>query len=352
MGGMENHCALLCDGLRRAGHEVTLFAAAGTSQPGLRAICDPYERHLPWDVWHGTPELAEYQRIAFESCWDMVERGGFDVVHNNSLYPAIMDWAADAGVPLVTSQHVPPFGPMREAVGRTAWSGQVITLTSESQRALWQAADGIDMRVVPNGVDCNVWTPGGPVGDHLIWSGRITPNKGLVEAVSAAKIADLPLLICGPIEDSTYFEMAVGPLLDDQRRYLGHRDSGRLRELVSSARAALVTPMWDEPFGLVAAEALACGVPVAAFDRGGLREVVGPAGVLAPGGDVEALADALSTSLTLDREACRAHALAHLSVEAMIAGYERCYADAIANCRGGAAASRASSCSSTQALLA
>ncbi len=273
----------------------------------------------------------------------MVEDGDFDIVHNNSLYPALMDWARAAALPMVTSQHVPPFGPMREAVLRTRRSGQIVTLTSESQRPLWEPSDGIDLRVVRNGVDCDVWRPSPRRGNHVIWSGRITPNKGLAEAVAAARLADLPLLICGPIEDAPYFEQEVAPLLDERRQYLGHCSGDRLRELVASAMAALVTPMWEEPFGLVSAEALACGVPVAAFDRGGLREVVGDSGILAPGGDIPALAKALENSLTLNRSACRMHALENLSIEAMIAGYEACYADAIAACRRPASSSRASS---------
>ena len=248
---MEAHCSLLCQGLRDAGHKVTLFATAGSDDPDLVPICDPYEIHLPWHLHHGTPALRDYQHAAFESAWSHVLSGGFEVVHNNTLFPSIIDWAQKAGVPCVTSQHVPPYGAMRSAVSRAREPGQIVTVTSRSQLPLWGAMPGVDLRVVLNGVDCRRWGPADNVGDQFCWSGRVTPNKGLAEAVAAARLADVPLNIFGPMEDPTYFEERVQPHLDDRRLYWGHVGYDKLVKAVATARAAIVTPMWDEPFGLV-----------------------------------------------------------------------------------------------------
>ena len=358
LGGMEAHAARLCAGLRRAGHEVVLFAAAGSDDPALVPICaEPYEAVLPWEHWRGTPELTRYQEEAFGRCWDVIGAGGFDVVHNNSLFPDLIGWALRDGVPMVVSQHVPPFGAMREAVFAVAGrEGCQVTMPSNSQVRLWFAAPPGNLGVVHNGIDTREWRPVTGRSGRLAWSGRITPNKGLVEAMEACRIAGLPLDIIGAVEDRTYFEHRVVPLLGEGIVYHGHLSGATLRAAVAQARAMLVTPMWDEPFGFVAAEALACGVPVIGFDRGAVAEVVGDCGIVVPPGDVAALAAALGRVEEIDRAACRARAIACFSLPSMIAGYERHYRAAMAGVAGAtaaaAAAASASSRSSTAALLA
>ena len=338
-GGMEAHCHALCRGLRARGHEVTLFAAAGSDDPVLvPTVAQPYENVLPFERWHGTDRLAAYQHDGFARTFDQVRAGSFDVVHNNSLFAPIIGWCADAAIPCVTSQHVPPVGAMRDAVAaHLARPGVEVTVTSHHQVSLWPDACRNRLRVVPNGVDTDAWRPlsansEGIVGDHLTWVGRIAPNKGTAEAVRAARLAKAALLLFGPIEDRAYFTREVAPHLGDEIVYEGHLDAARLQQEIRTSRAALVTPRWDEPFGLVAAEALASGTPVVGFARGAIPEVVGDCGVLVPDGDVTALARVIGDVTTLDRSACRERALSRFSVERMIAGYERCYAAAIAAC--------------------
>lgn len=350
---------MLCKALRAAGHEVTLFAAAGSRDPGLFPICDaPYDEVLPWKVWRGTPELAAYQREAFERALAEVRRGGYDVVHNNSLFPDIIGWCADEARPCVTSHHVPPFENLLDAVCDNAGRpGIAFTIVSHQQQLSWSQRGGPQMHIVRNGVDTAFWSPGGDgTGEHFTWIGRIVPNKGVAHAVRAAREAGAELRIFGPVEDETYFAREVAPHLGDKISYRGHAPAGVLRDEVRTARGALVTPMWDEPFGLVAAEALACGTPVVGFDRGALQEVVGECGILVPGGDIEALAGAMDRAALTDRDACRRRAVAQLSSEAMIRGYEACYAAVIAGARGevgaGAMPASSSSCASTSALLA
>ena len=367
-GGMEAHCRGLCNGLRAAGHEVTLFAAQGSQDEQLVPICPaPYDDVLPWDVWRGTPELFEYQRAAFAKAREAIAIGGYDVVHNNSLFTDAIAWFAADGVPCVTSQHVPPFGTMRDAVRAAAPHPQArFTVTSASQLHLWDADCRTRMAAAPNGIDTDAWQPCAERGDHFTWVGRVVPNKGLAEAVAAARIAGVKLQIYGPIEDAAYFADRVEPLLSEGIEYRGHARTEDLCSAIGPARAALVTPMWDEPFGLVAAEALACGVPVVAFDRGAMREVIGDCGIVVPPGDVAALAEAMRQVGGIDRTACRARAVRHLSIEAMIRRYEEAYAAAVAGSREAAmlatsdtvmaastpALARSSSQPSTVALLA
>ncbi|MGB3807797.1 MAG: glycosyltransferase [Erythrobacter sp.] len=354
MGGMEAHCRLLCDGLRSAGHDVTLFAADRSRDANLAAICDaPYEDVLPWRKWRGTPELAAYQQRAFAGAWHRILSEGFDVVHNNSLFPEIMEWAARDGMPCVTSQHVPPFQSMRDAVETASdYRNVQQTVTSSSQLAMWSARARRHMAVVHNGVRTDRWLPHADIGDHFVWLGRITPNKGTSEALRAARIAGKKLHIYGPVEDGAYFSSEVEPFLKDGVEYRGHISLQTLRPIVAGASGVVVTPLWDEPFGLVAAEALSCGTPVCAYDSGALPEVVGECGHVVAARDIAALADAMSRVEEIDRAACRRRAIKRFSSHAMIAGYEQAYERAIDALLDQAAFAFSSSHSRTSALLA
>jgi glycosyltransferase involved in cell wall biosynthesis len=128
------------------------------------------------------------------------------------------------------------------------------------------------------------------------------------------------------VHDQQYFDAEIGPLLSVDVRYAGHLGVDDLARLVGAAACALVTPCWDEPFGLVAAEAMLCGTPVAAFDRGGLSEVLGArGGVLAAAGDVADLARAVTEAVALDRSQVRAHALDTMSADVMAERYVQVY---------------------------
>ena len=348
---MEAHTHQLCAGLRAAGHHVTLFAPHGSEDADLVAICEPYDAVLPWEVFRGTPRLAAFQREAFANAFRAIRQGAFDVVHNNALFPEMIEWLAQDGMPAVTSLHVPPFEGLADAVASVAdYPGSLVTVPSASQAEIWEARGCRALQVVPNGVDTKRWQPVDNRGTYLAWTGRIVPNKGLAYAIRAARMTDAELRIYGPIEDASYFASEVEPWLGERISYRGHLSATALRREIAGAAGALVTPMWDEPFGLVAAEALACGVPVAAFDRGAMREVIGECGQLVPGGNAAALADAIQSLPSIDREACRKRAVENLSVTAMIARYEQCYHDAIDG--ASASSASASNCARTSALLA
>lgn len=152
------------------------------------------------------------------------------------------------------------------------------------------------------------------------------PEKGTHLAVQAAALAGVPLLLAGPVMDAGYFDDAVRPWLGRGIDHVGHLRTDELAELVGSASVCLVTPCWEEPYGLVVAESMSCGTPVAGFARGAVPELAGPrhARLVVPG-DVGALAVALVEAMDLDRDEVRAHAVATCSVEAMIDGYENLY---------------------------
>ena len=133
----------------------------------------------------------------------------------------------------------------------------------------------------------------------------------------------MALDIAGPIFDSEYFESAIRPRLGSRIRYLGHLDHATLFEHLGHASVTLVTPRWDEPYGLVAAESLAAGTPVAAFERGALPQIIDAhSGRLAAPDDVLALAAALLEAARLPRDGARRRAVAFCSLQRMVDEYE------------------------------
>lgn len=343
MGGMEAHCHQLVGALVARGHSVTLFASADSDRAlPLHPIAERhYEAVLPWALWHGTSDLTAFQDAAFGRAWEVIAKGGFDVVHNNAMHPALHRRAHDDRQAMVTSLHVPPFAGLADAVmaNATPWLRQ--TVTSHAHLECWWTDAPDTASVVYNGIDVTRWRFHATGNGRAAWCGRITPNKGTHIAALAARVASVPLDLYGPIDCMTYFSDHVAPLLGPDCVYYGHLGGDALVEAIGSASVLLSTPMWDEPFGLVAAEAMACGVPVAAIDRGAMREVVGDAGALAPA-DPAKLAEAIRVALLMPRAQCRMRVERLFSVEAMIAGYEAAYASAIS----------ASSNASTVAVLA
>ncbi|MGF1567675.1 MAG: glycosyltransferase family 4 protein [Nodosilinea sp.] len=147
-------------------------------------------------------------------------------------------------------------------------------------------------------------------GPALAWMGRISPEKGLEDALEASQIKGLPLKIMGKLEDLDYWQRICQQFPQATASYLGFLPTQELQTVLRECRALLMTPRWVEAFGNVAIEALACGVPVVAYNRGGPAEIVQPGktGWLVTPDDVQALAATLDQIDVLNRQACRRQA--------------------------------------------
>jgi glycosyltransferase involved in cell wall biosynthesis len=329
-GGLEMHTHLLARHLIARGHAVTLFAAEGSDPAlGLRAVCPPTGTPVGLLAAEHT-ELAEHQ--AYAAIVEAITAGGFDLVHNNSLHYLPLMQAARIPAPMVTSLHCPPFIELENGVAERSRADLRFVAVSAVVVDMWRNLVPIDA-VIPNGIDLNLFQPGAgsPERPHAVWFGRLVPEKGAHLAIAAARRAGMPLRIAGPVSDAAYWREAVAPALGRDVAYLGHLDHGALARAVAGASVAVITPRWEEPYGLVVAEALACGTPVAGFARGALPELVDArTGRLAPADDVAALAAAIPAAAGLSRAACRARAEAICDARAMVDGYEALYAAELA----------------------
>ncbi|MEU5366549.1 glycosyltransferase [Streptomyces sp. NPDC005925] len=328
-GGLEAHTWTLSKALLGRGHHVTLFAGPG-SDPGLGVTEMPLRVPRISQAARNDASMAAPQWLAEHHAYlglmlDLAHSPSqYDVVHNNSLHYLPVAMAAAVPCPVVTTLHTPPTPWLESAIQAPSHCPVRFSAVSRHTAKAWRHLVP-SATVVRNGIDTDRW-PQGPGGEGLIWSGRIVPEKGAHLAIAAARLAGRDLTLAGPVGNEEYFEACIRPRLDQHVTYAGHLQQRELRALVGSSAAALVTPCWDEPYGLVIAEALACGTPVCGFARGALPEIVTPeCGRLVAPGDHRALARVVEPTIALSRPKARRHAEDFCSMQVMTRSYERLY---------------------------
>ncbi|WJW79793.1 glycosyltransferase family 4 protein [Bartonella sp. TP] len=333
VGGLECFTYTLTKGLIKRGHQVTLFAAAGSDiELNSSFISDPTAdnfgpKKLP--AYEISPaELTMYQEYcAYNKLMYKLKNAEFDIIHNNSLHHTVLDFSETLKIPMVTTLHTPPLAWLAAAFTSRPKQNNFIVTISDYMKQLWQEI-APSKAVILNGIALQQFTfvPNEAKENYAIWFGRITPEKGTHLAIQAAQKAQMPLKIAGAIYDQLYFDNYIQPLLNNQTNYIGHLDHNNLAKLIGKARLSLCTPCWDEPFGLVIAESLACGTPVAAFKRGAIPELLSPlSGALAEPNNVEALAAAITKASNLSPVDCRARAEEIANFDIMLNKYEKLY---------------------------
>jgi glycosyltransferase involved in cell wall biosynthesis len=317
-GGIEWVVSLLADGLVDAGHEVTLFASGDSrTKATLVSVFDeaPSEK-----IGLSLPEL--HHALA---CYERAD--GFDVINDHSGLPAAAIGGA-VSTSVVHTVHGPldgDAGPIYEQLARVAPDIGLISLSLNQRRPKpdlpWVAN-------CPNALDLGAYPVHPHRGDYLLFVGRLSFDKGAHRAIEVAKAADLPLKIAGKLREpleKEYFEAHVRPNLGWGIEYLGEVSHDEKVELLQNARATLFPISWEEPFGLVMIESMACGTPVIATRWGAVPEVIehGRCGLIVE--DHHAMAAAIEEADRLDPTECRRYVEERFSAERMVADYVDAY---------------------------
>lgn len=323
-GGLEAHTYNLTKQLQQVGHEVTLFATRG-SDTTLPVV--PFFEPTAVELFEPDDQITSYREKRYLALMAYLKNSNFDVVHNNSLHYVPLEKVSQLPMPMVTVLHTPPFDSLLSGfiASMTAKNHHIIGVSKSVIRAWQKQLPSIKTTLIYNGVDTRNWAPQGIRQNTAIWAGRIMPDKGTHLAIKAANLANIPLKICGPIHDSGYFTNKIKPLLNENVVYLGCLDAKTLSKEVAQARVFLCTPCWDEPFGLVLAEALASGTPIAGFNRGALAEILTPETGVLVNESAESLAIAITKAQHLSPQACRSRAVEMFSLESMVQKYIALY---------------------------
>ena len=327
-GGIERVCFDLVEGLVDRGHAVTLVAtgARHTRANFLQALSEP-----PTGLGEAEGPAQEVRYAAIVA--ELLRQLPLDVIHDHSL-AGPLSWP-DRPAPTVVTIHGPAGGALGDYFRRL---GLPAIAVSDAQRSV--APDLPWIATVHNSIDVGAYPFRAEKDGFVAFVGRLSPDKGAHLAVDAAREAGVPLVLAGKCQETgelRYFEEQVAPRLHPGVTWIGEVSGERRKDLFARASGLLFPAMWDEPFGLVMVEAMACGTPVVALDRGSVPEIVdhGRTGFVCH--NAAEMAAMIRQTDRIHPAECRRRAAELFDVAVMVQGYERAYRDVLG-------ASRAEAC--------
>jgi glycosyltransferase involved in cell wall biosynthesis len=318
-GGIEWVVALTADGLAERGHDVTLFATGDSSTV---AKLEYVVEQAP-----GPAEINSIWLDTVQSLFAFRDLGRFDAYHVHGCWSSLVAGAV-SDAPAVHTIHGSFTPEMREVYAQTGDRVSFVAI-SEAQRD--QMPELNYAGVVHNGIDVDRYPFRAEKEDYLLFLGRAAPEKGLLRAVLTARETGLPLVCALKISEPrerVHYEQEVVPLLPENTRILQEIEHEEKADLLARAKAVLFPIDWDEPFGLVMTESMACGTPVIATPRGSVPEVVedGVTGFVVSVDDYPTEAAKCVERLDeIDPRACRRRVTELFSKDAMVMGYERIF---------------------------
>jgi len=343
----------LAMGLSRKGHDVTIFGTADSNLPGVKFV-SVIETGLNFYKLTENPFYTDTAYITHAIMRILAAQDKFDVIHNH-MYPEFLPLIAQKlfKTPIVTTVHSQATEELTMALSDTKGESQLVSISESAKKAL-----NLESTVVYNGIETDFYVPNEKSENSYLFfvgrmskakiNGKFLDPKGAGNALEVAKAMGENLKIVGNVEDKKFYDEVIVPNLSDKIQFIGDVSSeqtlGReqMVSLHQNAKAFLFPINWEEPFGLVMAEAMACGTPVIAYNRGSVSELVrdGVTGFVIEPGDSkneskfvikkkgqEGLMEAIKRIGEIDRKACREHILQNFSVEKMVNSYEKLYCD-------------------------
>jgi glycosyltransferase involved in cell wall biosynthesis len=307
-GPWEQIASNIAEGLVKLGIEVTLFATGDSITGGtLDAICATgYEEDRGQDA-----KVLECLHIS-----NLMEKAGdFDIIHNNFDFLPLT-YSGLIKTPVITTIHgfsSPRIVPVYKKYNHI---GHYVSISNADRSP---ALDYI--ATVYNGLDTRDFKFYADPDDYLLYFGRIHPDKGTAEAIDIALKSKRKLLIAGIIQDANYYREKVEPFLSAQIQYIGHAGPDKRQELLGKAAALLHPISFNEPFGMSVAEAMLCGTPVIAFNKGSMPELIKNAKTGFLVNTVDEAVDAVNQLHHIARIDCHEWASTQFSGEKMVADY-------------------------------
>jgi glycosyltransferase involved in cell wall biosynthesis len=310
-GSIDQLVWLLTEELVRRGHHVTLFATGDSQTSASLHAVYPRDYNHDDGLWDWTFHEVMHVASAFERARD------FDVIHCHN-YHLALPFLRLVETPVVHTYHILPNDDILRVYAR--YPEAHVVAISNYQRGVFACLSDVD--VVYHGIDTDAFPFNPKRGDYLVFLGRVIHRKGPAEAIALAQQLGMRLVIAGLAEDEAFLRDAILRQCDGDRiQYVGPV-YGKERNALLAGAMALVYPITGpEPFGLVPVEAMACGTPVAAIDRGAVPEIVenGLTGYVAP--DLNGLRAAIPAALELDRTRVRQRAVERFDYRRMVSDY-------------------------------
>lgn len=332
-GGVELTMLNLATELKRRGHQITVVAPVGSVLNSIPIIEVPGELQPTAINQERNAPIMMPGNSVLASMWDFARdrQQEFDLIVNFAY-----DWLPFYLTPFFEKAiaHFISMGSLSESMDAIASKvarqfPKTIGVYTSTQAATFPFAE--KCRCLSSAIDLSLYNFNPTPGSALAWLGRIAPEKALEDGVAVADKTGIPLKIMGKMQDRDYWETVKGKYPEAPIEYLGFLSTTQLQAELGKCRALLMTPRWVEAFGNVAIEALACGVPVVAYSRGGPSEIVrhGETGFLVEPDSVTGLVEAIARLEDIDRAACRRQAEAEFSLTALGDRFEGWFYDLI-----------------------
>lgn len=312
-GPWEQVASNIAEGMVEQSIDVTLFATGGSITKGkLASVCEKgYAEDATLD-----PKVAECLHIS-----NLMEQADtFDLIHNNFDFLPL-SYSRLIKTPIVTTIHGFSSSEIIPVYKKYNSTGYYVSISNSDRNSELDYT-----ATVYNGINSNDFSFNWDPEDYLLFFGRIHPDKGVFESIEIAKKSKRKLIISGLIQDQEYFKQKVEPYINDTDIiYVGNSGPDMRNKLLGGACALLHPINFDEPFGLSVVEAMFCGTPVIAFNRGSMPELIldGKTGFLV--NNIEEALEAVSDIKMIDRKDCREWATSKFSQQKMVEGYLEVY---------------------------
>jgi len=321
----------IADELAACGHDVMLFAPVGSETKAQLVTFDmlPFSDPQMYKRFDSDRSFSDYEHLFMAKIYKYAEDNDFDILHMHLRPLSVAPFAAMSRVPTLQTIHEPltfPYFKMLELYNE--FENLQFSSISFAQR---KALPGLEIFAnVYNGIDLKKWKFNPAGGEKLCWSGRVIREKAPHRAIKIARAMDLKLQMAGFVyegdrhNEKSYWNTQVKPLLGEDIT-LDYFSPEKLPDFYGSSKVFVNTLDWEEPFGLVMVEAMACGTPVVAFNRGSVAEVVkdGVTGFVVETEDE--MMEAIKNIGSIKREDCRRHVEENFSIEKMAKNYLAAY---------------------------